>query len=375
VADSTIFGLAAGPAPGIGSRRLCTRSRPKIQRERQLLLQEFSKLRNGYHQRMKLANATRKQHFVSQAEQRLNACASGRIYEFSNFRLGIAEGIRLSKPEPRAIGGNLKIDDLFSFDVEPKAHLRENFEDLFQQYERSVATLTQSLLEKVAAKSSDVVAELVDLFAAKLMNFARNPYCVRKMLSTFPAIKGMRPTNPEQNRLLEKVLSGRKPHQKFVCEQLGLSDPQYREWLATLFMLLVDLKQGQPNLLEQAVAGMFNSTETSACAMVSTYTTAKVLLSDRAMTSNLEDERGNGFDFNLCSRAFVRYVFMDNAVALGGKAHPSSIRSMIESRRMQKPVLHIQFEHDNLELLKNYNWQVINQSHERVFSASETVLV
>ncbi len=225
----------------------------------------------------------------------------------------------MSEPKSRPIGGNLKIDDLFSFDVEPKAKLRENFEELFQQYENTVSTLTQCLLEKAAAKSSDVVAELVDLFVAKLMNFARNPYCVPKMLNTFPAFKCMRPTDPEQNRLLEKVLTGRKPHQKYVCKQLGLSEVQYREWLATLFMLLADFQQGQPNFLGQAVAGLFNSTETSACAMVSTYTTEKVLLSDRAMTSSLENASGSGFDFNLSDSAFVRYVFMYNKAEAGKK--------------------------------------------------------
>ncbi|UIN21196.1 hypothetical protein [Herbaspirillum frisingense] len=324
---------------------------------------------------MNFANATRNQHFVSQSEQRMNAYSRNNIYEFSILQRGIVEDIRLSEPVPRAIARNLAIDDLFSFDVAPKAKLRENFEELFQQYEVTVSTLTGSLLEKVAAKSPNVVAELTDLFAAKLMNFARNPYCVQKMLNTFPAFKGMHPTDPEQNSVLEKVLIGRKPRQKYICEQLGITDVQYREWLATLFMLLADFQQGRPNFLGQAVAGLFNSGETSAAAMVCTYTTESVLLSDRAMTSNLQSASGNGFDFNLCSTAFVRYVFMDKAAALKGKAHPSFIKSALEFSKRHKPVLSLFYENDNLELLKNYNWHVINQSHERVFCASKTVLL
>lgn len=324
---------------------------------------------------MKFSNVTRKQHFISQAEQKLNAYAGDKIYEFSILKRGVTEDIRLSEPRSRPIGGNLKIDDLFSFDVEPKANLRENFEELFQQYENRVSTLTQCLLEKAAAKSSDVVTELVDLFVAKLMNFVRNPYCVQKILNTFSAFKDLRPTDQEQNRLFEKVLSGRKPHQQYICEQLGLSELQYREWLMTLFMLLADLQQGQPNFLRQVVAGLFNSTETSAGVMVSTYTTEKVLLSDRAMTSNLENTSEGSFDFNLCGTAFVRYVFMDKATALKGRAHPSFIESALEFSKTQKPVLSLLYEHDNLELLKNYNRQVINQSNERVFCASKTVLL
>lgn len=298
------------------------------------------------------------------------------IYEFMIQRQGIAEDIRLSAPKRRRIGGNLTIDDLFSFDVAPEANLRNNFEELFQQYEAKVATLTSSLLAKAAVRSSDVVGELADLLSAKLMNFVRNPFSIERMLNTFPNLKGLRPTDPAKNALLEKVLNGRNPRQKYICNQLQVSNGQYREWLATMFMLLEDFGPSQTNFLNQIVAGMFNSRDTSACAMVCTYSSQKVLLSDRATSSNIANgPKGNGFDFNLSGSAFVRYLFMDKAALVEGKAHPDFVAYALEVDRQQKPRLWIRYEHDVLPILQNYNWHAVNQSYQRVFCASKTPLL
>jgi hypothetical protein len=330
----------------------------------------------GYDDGMKYESTTHKQHFVSQVEQRMNATPGGeRIYQFEIQRRGVAGNIRLSAPRKKLIETNLKMEDLFSFDVDKEANLRENFEELFQQYEGTVHDLTDSLLAKAAIKSSDVVTEVVDLLVAKLMNFARNPYCVAKTLDSFPALRNVYPTDPEKLKSFVKVLNGRRPHQTYLCQKLEISDEQYKAWLGTLFMLLDDVMPGHPTLLGQIVAGLFNSRETSACVMVSTYSSEKCLLSDRAMSTNLDGVKATGFDFNLRSNAFLRYVFMDKAAALAGKAHPSFIAQALEIDKTLKPRLEIRYEHDRLDLLRNYNWHVVNQSHQHVFSASKTVLL
>ena len=326
---------------------------------------------------MSTPSVTRNQHFVSRSEQRLNASGDGDyIYEFMIQRRGVAEDIRLAAAKRRKIGGNLKFDDLFSFNVAPEANLRENFEELFQQYEDKMASLTTSLLAKAAVRSSDVVVELVDLMSAKLMNFVRNPFSIERMLNTFPNLRGLRPTDPDKNALLERVLNGRNPHQKYICGELKISDGQYRDWLATIFVLLEDLRPGHTNMLNQIVADLFNSRDTAACAMVCTYSEQKVLLSDRATSSNIANgPKGNGFDFNLSKSAFVRYLFLDKAALVEGKAHPDFIAQALEIDRQQTPRLMIRYERDVLPILQNYNWHVVNQSHQRVFCASKKPLL
>ena len=148
-----------------------------------------------------LENSTRKQHFVTQAEQRLNAMNPDadarhmRIYSFEvvdrdNYILALESG------NGRAIGTNLSLFDLFSFDVPDGGSVRHNFKSLFHKYEKHIAVHTRSLLAKLNAGSKDIKAEIIDLFAAKLLNFVRKPFCIPKVLNTFPGLAAYDPTDP-----------------------------------------------------------------------------------------------------------------------------------------------------------------------------------
>ena len=46
------------------------------------------------------------------------------------------------------------------------------------------------LLAKLKAGSHDIKAEIICLFAAKLLDFVRNPFSIAKALNTFPALAG-----------------------------------------------------------------------------------------------------------------------------------------------------------------------------------------
>ena len=103
--------------------------------------------------------------------------------------------MELEQPRGRSIDSNLSILDLFSFDVAVGKRLRWNLEQLFQKYERGIERHTRSLLEKVARDQFDVNEELIELFAAKLLNFVRNPFCIEKAINSFPGIAGFQPTD------------------------------------------------------------------------------------------------------------------------------------------------------------------------------------
>ena len=199
---------------------------------------------------MKFLDSTVNQHYLSQVEQRLNACnpnalhSNQKIYSFEILKRGNSDEIKLGDPEGKKIKVNLALDDLFTFDVEPKANLRQNLEALFQRYEQNVHICTESLLKKIEAKSGDISEDLISLFSAKLLNFIRNPNSIPKILDTFRGIVNFRPTNPEHDALFQAVLHGRKPQQYARCKELQISDIQYREWLGMLFMLLNPLGRG-----------------------------------------------------------------------------------------------------------------------------------
>jgi hypothetical protein len=174
-------------------------------------------------------NATRNQHFLPRVEQKLNALNPGstsgkfRIYSFRLVNRQTYE-IALENPRGHSIDATLSMLDLFSFDVPGGSRLRVNLEELFHKYEVNVESHTRGLLAKLAVRDADIKAEIIDLFAEKLLNFIRNPFCIEKVLNSFPGIASYEPTDPELLATYLKIVTGRKPHQAYLCAHLGISD-------------------------------------------------------------------------------------------------------------------------------------------------------
>jgi len=327
------------------------------------------------------ANDTRNQHFLTRGEQRLNALnpqatpANLRIYSFKvvdrdNYTLA------LENPSGRPIGTNLSLFDLFSFDVPGDSRLRLNFESLFHKYEGYIEAHTKTLLAKLNTRSGDIKAEIIDLFASKLLNFVRNPFCITKVLNTFPGIANHTPTDPALLADYHRIVTGRKPHQAHLCRQLGISDAQYNEWLRLLFMLLAPMAEGQPNFFEQIIKGLMENRKMNVAAFVCEYDDAGCLLSDRGFSQPIEDGPHMAFSFNLCSTAFVHYFFSDPAVLLQGKASPEFLANALAAHeslpQAQISVTHVR---NNLDVLACYNMRVVEQCYERVYCSMKEGLV
>jgi hypothetical protein len=110
-----------------------------------------------------------------------------------------------------------------SFDVPGESRLRLNFESLFQKYEGYIKDHTQSLLAKLNAGTGDIKVEIINLFAAKMLNFVRNPFSSVKVLNSFPDLVSYDPTDPALLADYRRVVSGRKPQQAHLCAELGIS--------------------------------------------------------------------------------------------------------------------------------------------------------
>jgi hypothetical protein len=327
------------------------------------------------------ANDTRNQHFLTRGEQKLNALnpqaapTNLRIYSFTvadrdNYTLA------LENPSGRPIGSNLSLFDLFSFDVLDDSDLRLNFESVFQKYEGYIESHTKSLLAKLNTPGSDIKAELIDIFAAKLLNFIRNPYCVEKVLNTFPGIAGYNPTDPALLADYNRILTGKKPHQAHLCKKLGISDAQYVEWLRLLFILLVPMAKSLPNLFEQMIKRLLEDRKKHIAAFVCEFDDAGCLLSDRGFSQPIADGPHMAFSFNLCATAFVHYFFSDPAALLQGKASPEFLANALAAReslpQAQISVTHVR---NNLDVLARYNMRVVEQCYERVYCSRKEGLV
>lgn len=211
---------------------------------------------------MDLQDLTKNQHFVSQVEQRLNSLnplakeGNQRIYSFS-LQNRESHAIHLDSDKGAKISNTLILNDIFSFEVLKKEVARYNFEKLFHQYEVSIRENTNSLLSKLPNAGVDIKSEILNIFISKFLNFVRNPYSIKKVLNTFPRLSGIKPTDPVHYKNFERVLNGRKPQQKYLCNKLGVTEDDYIKWLSVIFLLLVPFEEEQPNFLDKVVRSLY----------------------------------------------------------------------------------------------------------------------
>jgi hypothetical protein len=328
-----------------------------------------------------LENDTHNQHFLTRVEQKLNALnpqaniANMRIYCFDvvdreNYTLA------LENKNGRPINKSLSLFDLFSFDVSESSTLRRNFEAMFQEYEDHIEAHTTSLLSKLNAGSNDIKTEIVDLFAAKLLNFVRNPFSIVKVLNSFPNLASYDPTDPALLSEYRRIVTGKKPHQEHLCSQLGISAVQYVQWLRLLFMLLVPMNAERPNLFKGVIKGLLEDKKTYVSAFVCQYDSARCLLSDRGFSQPIEDGPHTAFSFNLCSNAFVDYSFADPAALLQGKASPEFIaQALVNWESLPEKQINVTFIRNNMGMLTRYNRREVEQCYKQVYCSVKDGLV
>jgi len=326
----------------------------------------------------KWQNETFRQHFIPQVEQRFNAInpqaapKNQRIYPFEIVNREAHE-LRLLNPNGQPISAALAYPDLFSFDVEEDTNIRSNFENAFNLYESNVKAHTESLIRKLTSGQSDINVneEVVNLFTAKLLNYIRNPFSIHKALNTFGVVTDYVPATPKHQITFERILNGRKPHQAHLCQELGITDAEYEKWLRMLFMLFVPSGDGELNMLESVVKGSFINAEHEIVVLVSLYSDARCLLSDRSFSTNTDRPGVDSFDFNLSSRAFIRYLFADiDAVAPPNTPAEYLANLKNEYKKLPRPI-QLHYCIDNMELLGGFNRNVVYQSYRQVYCASQ----
>jgi len=328
------------------------------------------------------ANSSRNQHFVTHVEQKLNACnpeSRGGRFRIYSFQVADRDSYRLTLEQAhgRPIHSNLAMLDLFSFDVAGGMRLRSNLEELFQKYEQGIERQTRSLLEKLSRQNFDVKDELVELFAAKLLNFVRNPFCIEKVLNSFPGVASFQPTDAGLLATYWQIIAGRRPHQSYLCAQLGITDQRYAEWLRMLFMLLAPIGPDGANLFEGVIKGLLESRALHIGTFLAVYDQPCVLLSDRGFARPVADgPQIMAMSFNLCSTAFFDFAFADAATLLQGRANPMFLEHALENwKRRAVATVNLTVTHNDRALLARHNRRVVEQCHSRVYCAVKDDLI
>ena len=328
---------------------------------------------------MDFENSTIRQHFLSQAEQRLNAMNPGakpenqRIYQYRVLDRG---KFAVGSPKSVKIVGNLMIDDLFSFDRVGDTRLRANFENLFRKYEKDVFRHTIALRKQRSRGNTSAIPEAQRLFLTKMLNVFRNPFNIKEALSMLP--KHMMELHPTDRQLYEtygRVMEGWKPQQKYLIDKLGISEREYDIWLRSLFFLLQPMLPGQPNIYEEILRGLRRNNDTFFMVNVFTFSSNWCLLSDRGYVYfSVDDDVHKAWWFNLDSNSFVTYSFSEIDQFYfnhrGPKPYmPYGGREQIRTILNEEPTP-VRYYHDELEALKTYNQRALFQCHEHVYCAS-----
>jgi hypothetical protein len=325
---------------------------------------------------MHTPNTTANQHFLSRTEQELNAVnpsarpKNQRIYSFSLVDRE-KHHILLDDPKGKSISRNLALPDLFSFSVINKRR-RFNFEHFFGQYEASLRTNTIELLGKLRIGDSCIKKEILEIFAAKLMNFLRNPYSVKKVLSSIGGTLQFHPTDPSLLHDYHAVLAGKKPQQEHLCRELGIDADEYQKWLAALFMAFFRPRPDEINLMEGTVKGLFENPSHQTSVMVYQYVDEhagkRCLLSDRGCSNLSRGSEMLAYSFNLCSNAFILYTFTD--VTRFARTVPPQV---IGDFKKQPKRVQVTLQTNELPSLSSYNRNVVHQCAHSVYCSSQFV--
>ena len=322
---------------------------------------------------MTLQNSTRNQHFISQAEQRLNAInpeapkEKQKIYTFNIVDRDSCE-INLNGEQGNKIKKTLSIGDLFSFEAIEATGPRQNFETLFKKYEDNITTITLELIKKIElSEIESAKTEIINIFSLKFMNFIRNPYSIKKVLNTFPQLLKTHPINKVSYDAYLKVINGSNIHQAELLTKLGITEIIYRDWLCIIYLLLENLGDKDNNLLEHILKLLIEDKDLYFKAEIFLYKDHTCLLSDRGFSTPVFENEGHmSFDFNLCSTAFIRY----SIVSLDFLIPKNTPKTLIASYKQQNKVINVSVQHDNLVELERYNKNIVFQCHENVFCSN-----
>jgi hypothetical protein len=80
--------------------------------------------------------------------------------------------------------------------------------------------------------------------------------------------------------------------------------------------------------------------------------------------------------FNLCSTAFIDFVFADTATLLQGHANPEFVQYALENwKKRAASTVNLTGKHNDRPMLGRYNHRVVEQCHSRVYCSVKENLI
>lgn len=253
------------------------------------------------------SNSTYNQHFVSQAEQRLNSCSKNPALEKSEihcFSVKSKMPAKVLSEGKFAIWRNLSFQDLFTIFRTPNKK-RINLENIFQRYEGEFSTRAANLLEQInkVRRSSKKEFAKIDLkeisdsdfsillndvkfiYKYKIMTGIRNPYKIKDTLRDFRFILNHSINDTDALQLFFLLDKKNESEEKRICETYSISQKEYREWIRLLLLILYS-KNGDATILDGFADEFFRAKEYSTSFLIHIFDNECALLPDTGVVKD-----------------------------------------------------------------------------------------
>lgn len=307
---------------------------------------------------------TKNQHYVSQSELRLSSINPGlenklqKIYKFSIVN---RENFQLSAGKKILISSVLSHSHLYSFGFEGGSF--RNLERLFGVYEVDNSALTKKILDKDYVDAVEVFDVMQRMFCLKWLNVVRNPFGIKQTLAFSSVFKGKQPGAEDLQRVYQLIDAAPIALREHISNSFGVSLEEYEEWLKILFLMLMDVEDGETFLIG-LVRRIFKESSIFVSVFVFTYDNEICLISDRGHAMPGDDT----YLFNLSKNAFAIFSFADMTKSIGPyRIRDDQVRNVVDKGLNMK----VSYFHEDKEALANYNGHVVYQCFANVFSAEK----
>ena len=343
-----------------------------------------------------LINATSNQHFISQAEQRLNSCSpspNSKKSEINCFEIAETNPPKVYLNGKLTISRNLSFQEIYTIQRLSGSE-RLNFEKLFRRYEDEFPTRVAQLIKLIstAREASMPNSMTIDLknvngvdfqnfldevkfiYKYKIMNGLRNPYCIKDTLKDFNFILNHALADKEALKIYGALEFKNESEENYICGKFSITKDEYKEWIRLLLLFLY-IKDDGTTILDGYIEEFFKAKEFKTTILIAFFDNNNALLTDTGVVKDRTSDDVIAY-MNISKNCIVSLTHsrVDGEILekmCRDNFIPDDMRikliSQIGGTVSEK--LYI----NNFELLSGYNKICVKSAAKNVFSASSEI--
>lgn len=251
-------------------------------------------------------NGTKNQHYISQAEQRKNACNKNAAHRNQEI-------IKYTKNEKGQFDRGVKVkiitnqSDYDLYTLIKQDNNRKSLENLMNDFESNYmksACKIEKFCENHTSSHCDFLINLNDIkniLLLKILTRFRNPYFIKETLISSFFNKHVL---LDDVRHLEAIIALYKQQNNisFLSKKYKVTENEFENWLSILVSLLLPING--ISLLTSVIDSHLNAPEFGKYISIYYYDTGNVLLPDCGMMEDIQSDRIS-YGFNVTSKIFI----------------------------------------------------------------------